>query len=483
MLISKLKCVLCAAMIFSIFPACVTEADNQTPDVSQIHSGEKLPFRVEIEKTNFELPQGIHSGVFATHKGRWLLLAGRTNGMHSFANNDNNFPSQQQNSWVFVIDPHNQKTYKRSLDSYQAGLTQGQIDTLSVTSPQFYQEGSTLYITGGYGIDTSTYQFDTKDVLTAINVPGLMHWAMEPDNSDSQNTAAKYIRQTSNPIFKVTGGYMDRIGDHDTLLVFGQNFQGFYQTESNGSYTQQVRRFRIIDDGVHLDVQTKNAIPENPDPNFRRRDLNVVPAIKWEGGKPNPYLIAFSGVFTLTGGAWTVPVTISSLGFPSMENPENYGTFKQGMNSYVCAALGLFSKKHKDSYTIFLGGISYGYFSGNTFTTDSELPFTNQVTVVKRNHHGIFKQYIVDAEYPFIQATGANEGNPLLFGAGAQFIPMNGCDHYGNGVVKLDKIKRSKIVGYVVGGIQSSVPNTETRYDSQASAYVFKISLKPKKCR
>lgn len=479
MSISMTRCFIYALAIFAASPSCKTDADNQTPDVSLIHSGAKLPFRVEIEEADFELPDGLHSGVFATHDGKWLLLAGRTNGMHTFANDDDNFPPRKQNTDVYVIDPHKRKTYKRSLYSRNSGLSQNQIDLLSVTSPQFYQEGSTLYITGGYGVNTPTGSFSTKEVLSAIDIPGLMHWTMHDDCS---HTALSHIRQIFDPIFRVTGGYMTRMDNHDTLLVFGQNFEGFYVAESNGIYTQQVRRFRIIDDGTTLSVEIKNPLPSNPDPNFRRRDLNVVPAIEWVNGKADPYLIALSGVFTLSGGAWTVPVTVNASGYPEMDDPADPKTFKQGMNNYVSPSIGLFSKEDKKFYGLLLGGISYGYFENGEFVTDSELPFINQSTAISRNGAGHFKQYILDTEYPFIPSKGANKGNPLLFGAGALYIIDENLPIYPNGVAKLDKIDEPTVIGYVVGGIQSSVPNTETRLDSAASCRVFKVILSPKGC-
>lgn len=481
MLITIFRRLSCAALIFVASP-CFAEVADQTPDFSPIHSGEKLPFSIAIENADFNLPAGVHSGVVATDNGKWLLLAGRTNGMHTFVEGNNNFPTQKQNTWVFVVDPQRKKTYKRSLHSNQAGLSQKQIDRLSVTNPQFYQEGSTLYMTGGYGVNTSTGKFSTKPVLTAIDVPGLIRWVMrKKTHCDGQETAAQHIRQISNPIFRVTGGYMTRIGKNATLLVFGQNFSGYYVQESNGSYTRQVRRFRIIDDGVNLGVKIKNAKPKKPDPNYRRRDLNVVPAIQWRNGKADPYLIAFSGVFTLTNGAWTVPVTISASGHPSMENPEHEHTFRQGMNNYTSATVQLFSKKDRDFYSVLLGGISGGYFVGDTFIKDGDLPFINQVTAIRRSHKGNFKQYILDAEYPVIPSTGANPGNPLLFGAGAQFVPADYIAQYPNGVFKLDGIKEPTLIGYVVGGIQSSVPNTVTRHDSAASPYIFKVTLSPKR--
>src|SRR6266849_3755572 len=134
--------------------------------------GTGLPFRIAIDFAGFSLPGGIHSYVTGSANGKWLFLAGRTNGMHTFNNDKNNFPPAQQNSTVFVVDFVQQTVATRSLTDPGSGLTQTQIDSLSVTSPQSYQVGSTLYMAGGYGVDTATGRFSTKDAFTAIDVPG-----------------------------------------------------------------------------------------------------------------------------------------------------------------------------------------------------------------------------------------------------------------------------------------------------------------------
>jgi len=453
---------------------------NQTSEISPIHNGDHLPFEVEIALADFSLPDGFHSGAFAVHKGKWLFLAGRINGLHGFNNNPDNFPPQKQNTNVYVIDPLAKTVAVRSLHHKHSGLSSSQIDLLAVTSPQFYQEGNTLYMTGGYGIDTKTMTFTTKDVLTAIDVPGLMHWVTEPSHKKHQ--AQRSIRQISNPLFQVTGGYMTRMGKHATLLVFGQDFEGYYLPQNSGTYTQQVRRFRIIDDGVFLGIEEEEAKPPVGDPLYRRRDLNILPCIKMHKGKTEPYLAAFSGVFTLAGGAWTVPVTITPTGRPSMRNPSHKTTFKQGMNNYVCATAGLFSEKHQNMYNLFFGGISFEYYDDGSFATDPALPFINQVTTIARQSNGHFKQYLMDASYPYIESTASNPGNQLLFGAGADFIPAEGLQAYSNGVIKLDALgKHHTLLGYIVGGIQSTVPNTTTISDSSASPYIFKVLLKNKK--
>src|SRR5437016_26869 len=79
-------------------------ADNQTPTLSPILSSNNVPFRIQIEEASFSLPSGLQSYIVATNGGKWLLLAGRINGLHSFNNNSSNFPANTQNTTVFVVD-------------------------------------------------------------------------------------------------------------------------------------------------------------------------------------------------------------------------------------------------------------------------------------------------------------------------------------------------------------------------------------------
>lgn len=451
------------------------QAQNQTNDLSPIYPSDGVPFTVAIEQANFSLPNGIHSNIFGVHKHEWLLLAGRTNGLHGFDPGNNNFPPSQQNTVVYVVNPDTGTVWSRNLTDPASGLTQHQIDLLSVTSPQFYQKHDVLYMTGGYGVDTATGEFGTKDVLTAIDIKQMIKWVKQEKGSKS---AAKCIRQLSDPIFQVTGGVMALGQDDLTLLMLGQNFTGFYHDDSNGAYTEQVRRFKINDDGHKLSVDIKASKPKIPNPNYRRRDLNIVPVIHTLYDLPTSGFIAFSGVFTEQGGIWTVPILFSFRGKPSMVNPASPKAFKQGMNNYTCATLGMFSGHDGKMYTTFFGGISYGYYQNGVFTTDSEFPFINQVTTVSFDHKGKYKQYLMDAEYPVIPSTGSNPGNPLLFGAGANFILDRKVSIFGNNVIRLDRVKQpNTLVGYIVGGIQSTLPNTNTMSDSSASPYIFKVTV------
>lgn len=447
---------------------------NQTDTVSPVLPGSGLPFRVVIERANFQLPVGFHSGVIGVHKGLWVFIAGRINGLHGFGPS-NNFPADAQNTSIYVVNPATGVVSSRPLTDPYSGLNQQQIDTLSVTSPQGYQEANTLYMTGGYGVDTATGTFGTKPVLTAIYLPGIIDWVTKPANKS--NTVAKNIRQLYNPIFQITGGKMSKLGNV-MQLVFGQNFDGDYTDSSNGNYSQQVRRFQIKDAGGQLAIDINTSMPMSPDPSFRRRDMNIVPALLNINGRLQDGLIAYAGVFTLNGGVWTVPVIINGINNPVMADPNSPASFKQAMNQYVSATASLYSRKYTSMYHIFFGGLSYGFFSNGTFQTDVEVPFINQVTTVKMDSNSNFTQYLMDSEYPVIPSTGSNPGNTLLFGAGAHFI-TNNIPQYPNTVINLDNIRRPTVIGYIVGGIQSTVPNTSSNSDSAASPYVFKVTLIP----
>lgn len=447
---------------------------NQTDDLSVVSTDAFQPFQIRLETADFTIPGGIHSGASAQYGSKYLFIAGRTNGLHGFNNNDNNFPISQQNTDVIVIDVCTQQVWSRSLLGEKSGLTQEQVDTLSVTSPQSYQAGNTLYMTGGYGVETSSGNFFTKDTLTAIDVPGLINWVICPSCP-----ACTFIRQISDPVFQVTGGEMFQTGQCPTLLMVGQNFTGFYADDANGDYTRQVRRFNIIDDGKCLGV---NILPSTPqDPNYRRRDLNIIPIVEKCCDDLVPAYVILSGVFTLETGIWTVPVEVTADGQPSMADPTDPGTFKQAMNNYASAHVELFSKSGC-MYSILFGGLTFGFFENGEFMTDSGVPFTNQITVLKRTSGGSYTQHLLPVEYPTILSTLSNPGNRLLFGTGAFFVTAPNVPAFSNGVLMLEEIKKPTVIGYIVGGIASTLPNTNTITDSFASPYIFKVILTPGCC-
>ncbi len=111
--------------------------------------------------------------------------------------------------------------------------------------------------------------------------------------------------------------------------------------------------------------------------------------------------------------------------------------------------------------------------------TDSEFPFTNQITAVRRRPDGTYEQILLPVEFPTIVSTQSNPGNTLLFGAGARFIIEPNLPIFSNDVLDLGSIKKATVIGHIVGGIQSTLPNTNVASDSAASPYIFKVTIAP----
>jgi hypothetical protein len=442
---------------------------NQTEVLSPIFPEDSLPFTIQIDVADFALPTGIQSFIGASRHGKWLLIAGRINGLHGFDNIVNNFPPQYQNTEVLVVDPKTGTTWTKSLSDPSSELSQEEIDALSVTAAQGFQKGNILYLVGGYGIHSASGEMETKSTLTRIHIDRMMDWVIE-----GKGSARRAIKQTSDPLLQVTGGFLFQEHDHQPfLLMLGQNFSGLYRDSSNGQYTCQIRPFWINENG-NVYILPHESSKKNPD--YRRRDLNIVPILH----RDKEAYVAFSGVFTLDSGVWTVPITIYPDGSSFEPDPNDSDTFKQAMNNYDCPAFGLYSTKKKEMFVIFPGGISFGYFSGGIFQTDSEIPFINQVTTIKIDKNKVFTQYLMDNEYPYLVSTGANPGNQLLFGAEAEFFPKDDISLFRNGVIQLDKLHKPTVVGYIVGGIMSTLPNTNADSDSTASPYVFTVTIIPK---
>jgi hypothetical protein len=407
------------------------------------------------------------------YDGKWLFMAGRTNGLHGFngAMPNENFPEVFQNREVWVVDIANRQTWSRSLEDAASGLSDALVASLSPANTQFYQAGDSLYITGGYGVDEND-EYVTFDTLTAIDLPTLGAWV-----TDGTGAAADSVRQIEDPLFQVTGGDMYSVGGR-THLVFGQDFQGPYRPASNGVYTNQVRSFDIVDDGTNLSIA--NVSSSTPDDAYRRRDLNIFPVLGPDGGGGvEEGLVVLSGVFTTTNGAWTVPVEIDADGNPTMADPDAPETFKQGFNGYHSAKLGLFSEATGEMYEVLFGGISLQYLDEATgmVITDNQLPFVNDVTAIEIDADGNFSQHHLGW---FPEMTDL-DGNRIRFGANSEFLRADGITAFDNDVIDLDQFAGPTVLGHIFGGLAANAPHTRVSPStlSSASNQVWEVVLIP----
>jgi hypothetical protein len=469
------------ATLISLALRVVALAANQTDTLTPIVLNGSLPYRISLQPYDFgaePLPT-LHSYAAGHHDGKWVLLSGKSNGLHGFETaGPNGFEPEFQNREVWVIDPVNKQSWHRSLEGTAGGLTTIELNSLTSTNNQFYQRGERLYMTGGYGVQVISGGLPingTFDRLSAIDLPGMIDWVMT-----GSGVAKDHIRQITSPSFRVTGGAMYEIGGR-THLVFGQDFSGNYNPNKNGTYTNQVRSFNIVDDGTTLSVT--NPTSTTPDPNYRRRDLNVYPVVKpGDGGALDEGLVVLSGVFTPPPnvGAWTVPVEIDSTGNPTMADPADPTTLKQGFNNYHSAKLGLFSEASGEMHEVLFGGISLQFVDTDTMqtVTDDALPFINDITSIVIDSAGNYSQYWL-GQFPTINDL---EAKRLRFGANAEFFLAEGIETFANGVIKLDELNEASTLGYIFGGIIANGPHTRSGdppATSSASNIVFRVVYVP----
>jgi hypothetical protein len=458
--------------------AGLARAAHQTDTVTPVTIG-GLPYNISLESYDFgaaDLPT-LHSYAAGHYDGKWVLIAGKTNGIHGFDTaGPNGFTPETQNREVWVVDPVAKQSWHRSLEDAGGGLTTTELNSLTPSNNQFYQRGDRLYMTGGYGVQLmqgDTPINGTFDQLSAIDLPGIVDWVMT-----GSGVAKDHIRQTSDNLVRVTGGAMYEINGR-THLVFGQSFSGNYNPGKNGSYTNQVRSFDIVDDGVSLSIA--NPTSTTPDDNYRRRDLNVFPVLRpGAGDQLEKGITVLSGVFTPTFGAWTVPVEIDADGNPTMADPDLPDTFKQGFNGYHSAKLGMFSEADESMHELLFGGISLQYMNTETMQTESDdnFPFINDITSVVVDSDGNYSQHWM-GQFPTLLDT---EQKRLRFGANAEFFLADGVPTFDNGVIKMDELTGPTMLGYIFGGLIANGPHTRSGDPpaiSSASNRIFSVVYTP----
>lgn len=129
----------------------------------------QTPFTVTVEEIEFADAPAVQSFVHAQHDGKWLLLGGRTDGLHQrqpFAS----FLVEGNNTMVYVMDIEAGTVASANLD----GLPPSVYEALQSTNQEFEQRGNTLYTMGGYGYSAEALDHVTFPYLTAIDVPALI---------------------------------------------------------------------------------------------------------------------------------------------------------------------------------------------------------------------------------------------------------------------------------------------------------------------
>jgi len=468
---NKKRRILSVLLLIVLMPVFNLFADpvDQTDTYSRVYSPQPRSYKLLIKPCNTQgmsLPK-LQAFSAATYKNNWIILGGIHGGQHDFG---------KANKTVYVINPYARRVWHKKITAKNSTLTREMLNALESTNTEFYQKKNWLYVIGGYGQNIDS-KYVTFNKLSAVNVAKLIQWVKEPSSVKLKSDTILQISGLpednidNTGFFQVTGGEILPIADDRMALIFGNDYSGPYNPTPTDPaqqvYTKQVRTFAIFNTGTNLSYQSHYV--SVPDPNFRRRDMNIFPSLLRKNGVLKSRITALSGVFTLEKGVWTVPVVIGPLGKPKMLSLNG---FRQAMNQYNSAKFGMYSKKNNTFTEVLLGGITRNIFDpsypGNIKECDS-LPYTNQITAYVLKGNDESKQYYL-GHYPSIEKQGVQE----KFGADAEFFMNENVPHFNSGIIKYDKLKAYQVIGFIYGGIIS----TGGSQPVAASNKIFQVMLK-----
>lgn len=457
----------------STLPAYFQQAPAPLPlsPTPVVATPNNLPYTLQIQQMTATLPE-IQSPVFAQDNvagspflGYWLLFGGRNNGLHSF-NGNNNFPPQNQNENIIVINPVTWQVWTRAWSNTNIPAATSQ--PLYSTNQELFQEGDNLFTVGGYGAPDlgggNFGDYTTYDTLTALSVNGMINAVVNNGNV----AALSQLQQIHDSRLQVTGGEMQMLGTQ-AFLVVGQDFQGeYFGPTATQTYIDEIRSFQIAYNGQTPDsLAISNYQAQNDQVNLRRRDYNLGAIIQ---SNLQPALQIFGGVFTpgpfsdpVAGQGYRQPILVNGIGNTLLSQ------YQQFFSQYSAPNIGLFSASTSSMYTLFLGGISlfdYNFATGQ-LTSDTMLPFVDDVTTLAQNASGT-QEYEMPSQLPG------------FYGAEARFFANPQLSTYSNGVIQLDHLHQSVTLGYMYGGIVSTVANTtDQTTQTMASNALFKVVLVP----
>lgn len=421
------------------------------------NSSPQEPFTIQIEPFSINEAPGIQSySLGKTSDGKWLILGGRIDGLHKRRPFEA-FLKKENNTSAFVIDPIGNKTWETDLSVLPTSI----FEQLQSTNQEFHQRGNTLYVIGGYGYSETKGDHITYPYLTAIDVDGLVKAIIDESNISS------FFRQILDSNLAVTGGQLGLLND-TFYLCGGQYFEGRYNPmgPNHGpgftqEYTNEIRKFKIIDDGVDLSISNYSAKKDSQ--NLHRRDYNMVPQIFPDETKG---FTMFSGVFQYDANIpWLNTVDVTSSGF----NVNN--DFNQYLSQYHSAKVPIYNAETNQMMTVFFGGLSqYQFDEDGELVRDDEVPFVKTISMVIRHKDGSMVEKDLGIKMP------------AFLGSGAEFIPIsNETIYLENEIVNLSVLKNKKtLIGYIYGGIESSGENIFFRNNgtqSIASDLAFKVYI------
>lgn len=389
-------------------------------------------FGISIQPSTVNAVPPLHSGAVAKWNNKWIFIGGRIDGLHIMQSNQA-FPAYGRNDSIYILDPGT--NVLMAADASQ--LPPSVFEAISSANMQFYQDGNYLFMIGGYGKMASQNTWLTFHSLISVDLSCLL------SSIASSGPISSCFRQVIDSNMAVAGGMLEKI-DSTYYLVFGHRFDGRYARNTTlgtftQTYTHEIRKFGISDDGVNLAIT--NYHTEIDTTNFHRRDLNLLPQIFPNGDFG---FTAFGGVFQKNADLpFLTPIDITA------NSTIHQAAFNQNLSQYTSAAMPVFDSLNNTMHSVFFGGMSlYTLDTVNqVLIQDTLVPFVRTISKVTRESNGNLTEYKLPVEMPG------------LLGSNAFFILKDSVPLIHNKIIDLNSLSGQTHVGYIVGGIESDFPN------------------------
>ncbi|MFZ1592397.1 MAG: hypothetical protein WAT27_09960 [Chitinophagales bacterium] len=390
------------------------------------------PFEYAVHIDSIQIPglPGLHSYAFAEHDGKWLIIGGRTDGLHPrqpFAS----FPEADNNTDVYVIDIENKQFWSSSLNVLPTAIK----EQLQSSNMNFYQDADTLVLIGGYCYAQSAATHKTFPNLTTVNVSGLINAIIT--NTD----ITPFFKQITDDKFAVTGGELAKLSNQ-FYLVGGQRFDGQYNPMGHGTYvqtyTEAIQKFTLNNSGATLSYSGYEKIT---DPiHLHRRDYNLLSHIFPDGSEG---LVISSGVFQpFVDLPFLYPVEIKEDSYVAKTE------FNQYLNNYHTAHTNIYDSLENKMTSLFFGGISQYYYVDGALHQDDFVPFVNTISGISRDNSGNLTEFYIPT------------GMPGYKGSSAEFLPNYNLTYNHSEILRETQFEGDTItIGYILGGISSPSKN------------------------
>lgn len=411
-----------------------------------------FPFEIVLKADSIAGFDGLHSFAYGQRDGKVLLIGGRPEGIHA-RQPFNAFPASLNNQILQVLDLQTKQYWSKTLTELTVPLQ----EQLQSTNMNFYQDGNSLILTGGYAYSAAANDHITFPYLTRIDLDGLIGAVM------ANTTITPYFEQLQDERFTVTGGNMGKIGSQ-YYLVGGHRFDGRYNPMNNPTFIQAyadgLKKFELSATGQALAVQNYQFVTDQV--NLHRRDYNLLPHIYPNG--EFGYLLS-SGVFQLNADLpFLYPIEIKSSGHIPVNN------FSQYLSNYHSSKFSLYDSATQTMHHLFLGGISQYYFQNGTLVNDPNVPFVKTISRLAQGADGNYQEYVLSNEMPG------------LLGSSAEFVANENAPHYLGEIIDLTTITSdSLLIGHIIGGIKSGSLNPFTQNNTNstaANALIYEVWLK-----